>query len=233
MAMHDDDTPLSEAELGEAREGERLIASAVAETRAPQSLRESIEAERERAGAPDTAPFWRRHLWAPAVAALAAAGIAAFAIALQTGSETTDPTLPDVYAAARLAPAEPGPAPAGGDPPVLDASVGTLQFPDWREAFDWRAVGRRDEEVGGREVTTVYYRNPDGARLAYSVVAGEPIGGTPAGRRVDREGNTYNVARGGERTTVTWTQDGQTCVIVAPSSVPASTLVDLADSRNA
>ena len=44
-----------------------------------------------------------------AAAGLAAAGFAAFAIALQTGSETTDPTLTDVYAAARLAPAEPGP----------------------------------------------------------------------------------------------------------------------------
>ena len=32
---------------------------------------------------------------------------------------------------------------------------------------------------------------------------------------------------GDERTTVTWTQDGHTCAIVAPSEVPAETLVEL------
>ncbi len=232
MPDRDEDTPLTEEELELARRGERLIAATVEDTRAPHSLRESIEAERMRASAPQRAPFWRRHGWALAAAGLAATGVAAFAIALQTGGETAEPSLTDVYAAARLAPAEPAPASVGGEPPVLDAAVGTLEFPDWREKFDWRAVGRRDEEVDGREVTTVYYRNPEGARLAYSVVAGEPVGGRPAGREIDRDGKAYNVAGGGERTTVTWTQDGHTCVIVAPSTVPASTLVDLAASRN-
>ena len=228
----DEDAPLTEEELELARRGERLIAAAVDETRAPQSLRESIEAGRERTRAPQRVPFWRRYGWALGGAGLAAMGIAVFTIALQTGGETAEPSLSDIYAAARLAPAEPAPAPAGGDPPVLDAAVGTLEFPDWREKFDWRAVGRRDEEVDGREVTTVYYGNPEGARLAYSVVEGDPLGGRPAGDEIERDGNTYSVARGAERTTVTWTQDGHTCVIVAPSRVPESTLVDLAASRN-
>ena len=231
MNVHDEnDTPLSDVEVELARRGERLVAAAVEETRAPQSLRESIEAERERASAQRSVPFWRRHRWALGVAGLAAAGIAAFAIAIQAGDGPGEPTLPEVYAAAQLAPSDPAPARAGGDPPVLAASVGTLEFPDWREAFDWRAVGRRDEEVGGRDVTTVYYANPEGARLAYSVVAGEPVGGEPAGRKVERGDTVYAVDRGGERTTVTWEQDGHTCVIVAPSTVPDSTLVSLADA---
>ncbi len=48
---HEDDTPLSEEELALAKKGEALIAAAVADTEAPQSLRESIERDRERAQA--------------------------------------------------------------------------------------------------------------------------------------------------------------------------------------
>lgn len=53
-----DDTPLSDEER--ARRGERLIETAAADTRAPQSLREAIERERVRR-APRPAPFWRAH----------------------------------------------------------------------------------------------------------------------------------------------------------------------------
>jgi hypothetical protein len=232
--VHDEnDTPLSEEELALARKGEALISAAVADARAPQSLRETIERDRERAAARARAPFWRRHRWGLAATGTAAAALAAVAIALETGgNDNTDPSLANVYAAARLDPTETAPAPVGGTPPVLDARVGALEFPDWRKKFGWKAVGRRNNTVSGRPVTTVYYRNPDGARLGYAVVAGDPLGGSPAGRPVRHKGNTYHVARGNERSTVTWTQQGHTCVIAAPSAVPRSSLVDLAASRN-
>ena len=115
---------------------------------------------------------------------------------------------------------------------MLDAKVGNLEFPDWQKKFGWEAVGRRDDTVSGRPVTTVFYRNPDGAKLGYAVVSGEPLGGDPPGRQVEHKGKTYNVDRLGERTIVTWTQDGHSCVITAPSAVPRETLVDLAASRN-
>ncbi len=35
--MHDDDTPLTEQELEDARRGQELVAAAVADTRAPQA----------------------------------------------------------------------------------------------------------------------------------------------------------------------------------------------------
>ncbi len=225
------DRPLSEEEEALARRGEKLIAAAVADVRAPQSLRESIERERERAAA-SRAPLWRRHRWGLATASAVAAALAVVAIALQTGGDETEPSLSEVYAAARLDPTAAPPRPLGGDPPVIDARVGDLQFPDWRTSFAWRAVGRREGEVSGRDVETIFYRNPDGARLAYAVVAGDALGDDPPGREVTREGKTYSLARGGERTTVTWTQQGHTCVIVAPATVPARTLVDLAASRN-
>jgi hypothetical protein len=228
----ENDRPLSEEELELARNGEELIAAAVADVRAPQSLREAIERDRERAAARAQVPFWRRHRLGLAVAGVAAAALAAVAIALQTGSNGTEPSLTKVYAATQLPPTKAAPARLGGSPPVLDAKVGNLKFPDWQQKFGWKAVGRRADSLSGRPVTTVFYRNPEGARLGYSVVSGDPLGGKPPGRQVTRKGNTYHVARDGEHTTVTWTQQGHTCAIVASSTVPQANLVDLAASRN-
>jgi hypothetical protein len=228
----ENDRPLTEQELELAREGEALVAAAAADVQAPQSLREAIERERERAAARARAPVWRRYRWALPAAGAAAAALAVLAIVLQTGDGTTEPSLAQVYAAARLAPTEAAPAPIGGEPPVLDAEVGSLKFPDWQESFGWKAVGRRDDTLAERPVTTVFYRNPEGARLGYAVVSGKPLGDDPRGREVTRDGNTYHVAREGERTIVTWTQDGHTCVIASNSAVPPANLVDLAASRN-
>jgi hypothetical protein len=229
---HENDRPLTEEELARAREGEALISAAMADVRAPQSLREAIERERERVGARARVPFWRRHRWGLAAASASAAALAAVAIALQTGGDTTEPSLTGVYEAARLHPTEAAPATLGGVPPVLDAKVGSLMFPDWEEKFGWKAVGRRDDTLSGRAVTTVFYRNPEGARLGYAVVSGDTLGGARPGRRVTRSGKTYHVAGVGGRTIVTWNQQGHTCVIVAPSVVPRARLVDLAASRN-
>jgi hypothetical protein len=225
----ENDIPLTDEELARAREGEALIAAAVADVQAPQSLREAIERERQRAAT--RAPLWRRRGWILAASGVAAA-VAVVAIVLSTGGGGTEPSLGEVYAAAHLTPTEAAPQPAGGDPPVLDARVDNIVFPDWQEKFGWKAVGRRDATIADRPVTTVFYRNPDGAELGYAVVSGDALDGNPPGQRVERDGNTYHVARAGERTTVTWTQDGQTCVITTASPVPPANLVDLADSRN-
>jgi hypothetical protein len=226
----ENDRPLTEEEQALARKGEALIAAAMADVRAPQTLREAIE--RERAAATARVPFWRRHRWGLAMASVAAAALAVVAILVETGGNGTEPSFSQVYAAARLEPTAAAPRSLGGEPPVLDTKVENLTFPDWQGSFAWRAVGRREDELSGRDVTTVFYRNPDGAQLGYAIVAGDPLGGDPPGREVTREGKTYRVARGSDRTIVTWTQEGHTCAIVAPSVVPATRLVDLAASRN-
>ena len=66
-------SPLSEEELKLARKGEALIAAATADVRAPQSLRETIERDRERAAVHARVPFWRRHRWGLAAATPATA----------------------------------------------------------------------------------------------------------------------------------------------------------------
>ena len=225
------DIPMTDEELARAREGEALIAAAVSETHAPQSLRESIERERERAAARARTPFWRQRRLGLALAGVAGALLIAV-IALQAGETSTEPTLAEVTTAARLDATEQAPRSIGGTPPNLDARVDNLVFPDWTAKFAWRAVGRRDDTLSGRSVTTVVYRNPDGARLGYAVVSGDELDAEPPGRPVTRDGKTYHVARAGGRTVVTWTQQGHTCVIAAPATVPSTRLVDLAASRN-
>ena len=225
-----DDREMSEEELALAREGEELVRAAAAPVRAPQSLRERIEDDRARAAKPlRGAPFWRRRRIAIPVLAAVALGAVALAAWPSGGG---GPSFRGVDAVASLAPTEAPPPPSGGDPPVLGARVGPVEFPDWRSEFGWRAVGRRSDEVSGRAVTTVFYRNR-GAGLGYAIVHGEALGGDPAGDEIVRDGKTYHVDASGGRTVVTWTQAGHTCVIVASPTVPRAMLVDLAASRNA
>lgn len=226
------DRPLTDEELARAREGQALIAAAMAEVEAPQSLREAVERTRERAAERVRAPFWRRHRLAIVSAGAAVVALAVAAIAIQPSENPAGPSLAKVYAAARLEPTKPAPAPVGGTPPELAASVGRLDFPDWEKSFGWKAVGRRDDTLSGRPVTTVFYRNADGARLGYAVVSGGTLKADPPGRPVTRKGKLYHVVRVGERTVVTWNQQGHTCAIVAPSRVPRARLVELAASRN-
>jgi hypothetical protein len=226
----EDDIQIGKEELALAAKGEALIVAALAEVQAPQSLREGIERERARAQAQPRVPFWRRR---GALAAIAGAtALAAIAVVALQSVSSGSPSLNKVEAVARLGATEPAPATRGGDPPVLAAQVSPISFPDWKKSFGWEAVGRRDSSVAGRDVVTVYYRNPDGAKLGYAIVAGAPVGGQLPGHRVRREGNTYNVTPAGEHTVVTWTQQGHTCMIVASATVPTAKLVELAASRN-
>lgn len=232
--MHDQhDTPLTDEELVPARRGQALINAAVADTHAPQSLREALERDREHAAKKARVPLWSRHSRRLAAAAGATAALTAVAIALDSGTERPGaPSQASVQAAARFNPTDPAPAAIGGTPPVVDAKVGAQDFPDWTKKFGWKATGQRRDELSGRTVTTVFYRNSKGARLGYAIVDGAPLGEPAPGRRLTRDGKAYNVARTDRQTTVTWIQGGHTCVIVSPSTVPESTLVDLAASRN-
>lgn len=226
------DIPLSDEEMALARKGEALIKAEVARVRAPQSLRERIEADRARAAAAQRVPFWRRHRFAVLGTGVAALALAVTGVTLQSGGGGDEPALATLDAVASSSPTEAAPASLGGNPPVLDARVGAIDFPDWEGKFGVKAVGLREDEVSGRAVTTVVYRDSDGARLGYSVVDGPPLDEAPPGREVVRDGNTYHVADAGSNTVVTWEQQGHTCVIVASDEVPASQLVELADSRN-
>ena len=229
----ENDNPLTEEELALAREGEALISAAVADVRAPQSLREAIERERERAAARARAPFWRRQRLGLASAGAAAAALAVVAIALETGGDPTEPSLAKVYAAARLD-ADQGRSAA--------ASAARRPSSTPRSATWCSRTGKRSSAGRPSAVATTRSRGapsrpssiatPRGRGSATRSCPASPLGAEPPGRQVTRKGKTYHVTSAGGRTIVTWNQQGHTCVIVAPSEVPRARLVDLAASRN-
>jgi hypothetical protein len=233
-----DDIPKTPGELERSERGRELIAAALADprNRAPASLREALEDQRGRAATPE--PAARRRFGLLSGRLLAAGGafaavIVAIVLAVGGGSDG-GPSIDRVAAYGRMPATALAPASVPGSTPAqLDVAVQGLEFPDWQAKFAWRATGRRADRVGGRDVTTVFYRNAKGATLGYAIVAGKPIGGAPAGDDVDIDGDTYRVAHGGGRTTVTWTQAGHTCVIDAPSAVPDAKLIALASWDNA
>ena len=232
MTEHDDDIPLSDEEHALAERGRRLVAAAVAhpEARAPQALREAL------AGAQAPPPV-RRRLRAARRLVAGLGVLAAMAVALvlalvedRPADGPDAPSLEQIAAVARMPATAPAPATIGGRPARLDARIGRLSFPDWQKAYEWHAIGRRSDHVGGgRAVTTVFYRYGHGDRptIGYAILAGPPVGLGP-GREVRRRGERYRVFQSAGRRTVTWTQAGHTCVIDAPSTVSATELVKLA-----
>ncbi|HEU4977347.1 MAG TPA: hypothetical protein VFT42_00480 [Solirubrobacteraceae bacterium] len=231
MSRHDP-TWIDPEEHALAERGAALIAAAVAETRAPQRLRERIEADRARP--PERRPWAARRgsLLGGLAAAVAAAAVA---VVLATGGSTGEGG-PSVLAVAALgvrAPAQPAPADAPGSRTLLRRSVEGVSFPDWSYRFDWRPSGARSDRVGGRAMTTVFYDGPRGTRLAYTIVAGDALGRIDHAQTTTVAGTRLWTVRRGGRTIVTWERAGHTCVISAPASVPASRLHALAAWRDA
>lgn len=226
------DSPMTDEERALAQRGAVLVAAAVAspEAQAPPALRERLEDRRTAAPAPRSRWGARRVLGGLAVLGAVVGTVLA---GLNAGSEL--PGGPDVLRVATvsvLAPDRPAPASLGGLQPKLDAQVEGVAFPDWREEFDWETVGRRDDELGGRSITTVTYRSPTGVPAGYSIVSGAPLAEPKADRTTVRGEITYRLIDRGGQTVVTWEEQGHTCVLVAPSSVPLDTLVDLASWDN-
>lgn len=225
------DSPMTEEERALAQRGAVLVAAAVRspEAQAPPALREAIEDRRATAGTPRGRWGARRILAGLAVAGAIAGTVFA---GLNAGSDL--PGGPDVLRVATVSartPDRPAPAPAGDR--RLAAEVEGVAFPDWSTKFDWETVGRRDQQLGGREVTTVTYRSPEGVPAAYSIVSGAALALPKADRTTVRGSITYRLVDRGGQTVVTWEEQGHTCVLVAPSSVPLDTLVDLASWDNA
>lgn len=235
MTDRDEDIPLTDEELALAQRGSALVAAAVAhpEARAPLALRESLERGRVAGHARGPRLGLRgRRLVASRIAAVCVLAVALVVALGRPGDEVGSPSLAQVAAVARLPARAAAPIAIGGARPRLSVAVQGLAFPDWREAFGWRASGRRTDRIGDRAATTVFYRYADERVLGYVIVAG-PALRPGAGRDVIRGGERYRVVTRAGRTTVAWTEAGHTCVIDAPAAVGAAELVTLAASTNA
>jgi hypothetical protein len=223
MAGIDPPTPQEDRRDDElAERGRELVAFAVAGTSAPLALRERIERDRERAR-----PGVRRRWFGLAGSFAAVAAAAAVALVISLGGASA----PSVLATVELAgggPALPAPKHDAANKALLQTTIEGLPFPDWDSQFKWRAVGTRRDEIEGRRATTVYYDNPAGARLAYTILGGSAIEAPESARTVNVRGTMIRVMSQGARRIVVWDRDGHTCVMSAPASVPEDRLINLA-----
>jgi anti-sigma factor RsiW len=182
------------------RAGRDQLRAAAGSVEAPFELRRRIGT----LGGPRSR--WRLR-WRPLVALAGVAAAAVVALVLATSGGP--PTAEGVLAVAGRAPAA-AVSPSGGA--LLPVEVEGVHFPDYREKFGWRAVGKREDEVDGRQVTTVIYAR-DGARVSYSIVAGDQLA-EPDGRDIVVEGTRLRAIG---REAVTWRRLGHTCVMEGPS----------------
>ena len=205
-----------------AERGRLLVAAAVAETAASPALRARIEAQRRA-----FAPARRRRGIAlfGGLAGAAAAAAAAIVIGIGGGPE------PSVLATAQLAvagPTLPAPRPDPANDAILNEWIDGIPFPDWSEAFAWRAAGARRDTIDGRTADTVFYRSARGTMAAYTILGGEAITPKDAFAKRRMNGTDLWVSRRGGRTIVAWKRGGHTCVLSAPSVVPERDLLALA-----
>ena len=198
--------------MSEHRDSDRIGAaiSAAAQTvRAPDGLRERIEAEGRSAQAPRRALLGKLLVPAIGVAAVAAAALAV--LVLGGGA----PTVAETAEAALRAPTDPAPATDPRDDQLLQASIGGVQFPNytwWQK--DWRTVGARRDELSGRDSLTLIYRGRDG-RIGYTIVDGEPLEVPTGAHRIVVKGKRLAALRRDGATILTWRESGHTCVLAS------------------
>jgi hypothetical protein len=204
----------------QAERGRALVQAAVAQTHAPLALRERIEADRAR-----SRPARRR--WTLGGSLAGAVAAAAVAIVLATGGESASLSVAQAANLATLGPTAPAPAVDRAHPGVLKRSVGGVSYPSWQDEFPWRASGARADKVNDRRAVTVFYSNPSGERIGYTIVDGKALD-EPPGPSVQHGSERYVVLRSGGRTIVTWRRGGHTCILSGSAKVSPGKLLTLA-----
>jgi hypothetical protein len=200
------------------------IRSATSEVRAPAELRQRVEDLRGGPAAPSKPrPWWTR---LPAVAG-ATAAVAAAVLAIVVLAGGGEPSVTDAAALAELPAAEPAPAPEPQQSALLAASFEGLSYPDWEREFGWRAVGERSDELDGRDTHTVFYENADGARIGYTIVAGDALDEPSGAKPSVVDGVELAAFEANGANAVTWLRDEHSCVL-AGEGVERSTLLELA-----
>src|SRR5918999_533880 len=119
----------------------------------------------------------------------------------------------DAPAPARLrALLRPAPLTDRAEPSLLDAAIAGVPFPNYPARLGWHATGTHADELDGRKTRTVFYARGD-QRIAYSIVAGNPLAWPANARRTRRDGTELRHLRRGGQTIVTWLRAGHTCVL--------------------
>jgi hypothetical protein len=222
------------AALEERMVEEPALAAALAEQRralevleavappAPERLRARVAAEGRRA----QPALRRRRLGFGVGLAVVAAALLLTALFLLPAGVSGGTVIAEAAALHSRPSAEP--APPAASRTLLEASFEGVRFPNYLARFGWRAEGQRADEVRGRGARTVFYRNAEGQRIGYTVLAGAPLQPPDEARRARGEGGallrSFDV---GGRTVVVVERGGHTCV-VSGIGVPRRELYRLA-----
>jgi hypothetical protein len=204
----------------QAERGRVLVQAAVAQTRAPLALRERIEADRAR-------PRRARRRWTLGGSLAGAVAAASVAIVLATGGGSAGLSVAQAAQFAKLGPAAPAPAVDSTHPGLLKRSVGGVTYPSWQDEFAWKASGARVDKADDRRAVTVFYDNPAGDRIGYTIVDGKALD-EPSGPSLQQGTERYVILRKGDRTIVTWRRGGHTCILSGPAKLSQDKLLALA-----
>lgn len=211
-------------ELRAALERQRAALTALRtldEIAVPAGLRARLNAERS---TPST-PVRRRRL-AIGGALAGAAAAAALAAVLVLPSGAGGPTVVEAAKLNELPATNPSTPPDPADPRLLEASAQGLPYPNLDIEFGWRPAGQRQDEIDGRDATTVFYER-EGKRIGYTILSGEGI--DPPENSTSTTLNDVklsSLADGGQEI-VTWWRDGHTCVL-SGKGVSKQELLELA-----
>ena len=167
----------------------------------------------------------RAHRRRMSVGGFALAGGLGLAVAVLALPAGTQPSIEQAVSVAAAAPLAPAPTVDRADPRRLTAHVDDVWFPSWR-SLRWRAVARSSETVAGSPALTVHYARGDGVRIAYTIVR-RTLPWPDRARVVTSNWTKLYVYADREQRLVTWRERGHQCVIAAPRSLPASTLLAL------
>lgn len=202
------------------------VLAALESTKAPETLRRSVESLAS--GAPRRRRSPRR---LSLQLATAGAMAAAAAIVLATSSATR-PTVLQAAQAALGSSTLPPPAASSTKHGELSRSVEGIAYPYWQDSFGWRATGAGTDRIAGRSVTTVFYASQSRTgslpgRIGYSIVAGNALAWPGGGRSIEARGIQFQALRSQGATILTWRRGGHTCILAA-RGVSTPTLVRLA-----
>jgi hypothetical protein len=187
----------------------------------PPGLQRRIEQAVREAPTQRRAPPLRWRL--PALAAVTATAALALVLVLAAGGE---PGVNALAAIARQPATEQTPGQDPSQPTLLRREFEGVAFPNWSQEFGWSPIGARTETIDGREASTVFYTH-HGHRIAYTVLAGEPIEPPKGALAMQADGVDLHRSRHGELDVVTFVRNGRTCVL-AGDVINPSTLVELA-----
>lgn len=204
------------------------VLSVMTTVEAPPALRDRIAQERDRT------LIRRMIVKRMKLTGVLAGAAAVLGITVGLLSVSQKPEGPEPLVAAALASRPTAAAPPAVDPEhdeLLKASVGGVTFPRWDERYRWTPTGQRTDELEGRATRTVFYTDPRGVRLGYTIVDGEPLAWPEGARRVTSGGVDVHLVRRGGRILAFWRAGGRTCILSAPDTVSEDVIVRLAASK--